>query len=272
MKTVLLCHGGDDLNRVALCRWLASFSQLSGIVVIEETRRRAVSRVKREMKRIGKIRFLDVLAYRVFHHLFLRSAENAYKRRLLLEVSVKYPPIPEDLPSLVTASPNSPETQAFLERVKPDLMVARCKVILKPEIFQIARLGTYVMHPGICPQYRNAHGCFWALAQRDLGNVGMTLLKVDKGVDTGPVYGFFSYPYDELSESHTVIQHRTVFDNLDEIRQKLVEIERGIAIPVNVTGRSSREWGQPWLTRYLAWKYAARKRAKGYEADIAALP
>ena len=54
---------------------------------------------------------------------------------------------------------------------------ARCKVILKEKIFGIPRVGTFVMHPGICPEYRNAHGCFWALVRRDLERVGMTLLR-----------------------------------------------------------------------------------------------
>jgi methionyl-tRNA formyltransferase len=128
------------------------------------------------------------------------------------------------------------------------------------------------MHPGVCPEYRNAHGCFWALAQGDLQNVGMTLLKVDKGIDTGPVYGYFSYPYDECDESHIVIQHRTVFENLNSLRDKLLEIEKGSAIPVDTAGRKSGAWGQPWLSRYWAWKNAARQRAKDNEADIAALP
>jgi hypothetical protein len=105
----------------------------------------------------------------------------------------------------------------------------------------------------------------------DLKNVGMTLLKVDKGVDTGPVYGFFSSEYDEVAESHTVIQHRTLFDNLDPVRDKLLEIETGTATPIDITGRSSGAWGQPWLTRYLAWKHAAKRRTTKYETDIAAL-
>jgi methionyl-tRNA formyltransferase len=85
------------------------------------------------------------------------------------------------------------------------------------------------MHPGICPEYRNAHGCFWALANGDSARVGMTLLKIDKGVDTGPVYGHYTYPYDERHESHVVIQHRVVFENLEALREKLEHIAAGDA-------------------------------------------
>ena len=117
------------------------------------------------------------------------------------------------------------------------------------------------MHPGICPEYRNAHGCFWALAENDLDRVGMTLLRIDAGVDTGPVYAYYGCAYDELRESHIVIQDRMVFDNLDSLRAKFEEIHAGSAVTLDTTGRASHAWGQPWLTRYLGWKRAAKKRA-----------
>ena len=116
------------------------------------------------------------------------------------------------------------------------------------------------MHPGICPEYRNAHGCFWALANNDRERVGMTLLRIDRGVDTGPVLGHFYCKYDERSESHIVIQHRTVFDNLDAVAKRLIEIHEGRAVTMETSGRNSAAWGQPWLTRYFHWKLEARTR------------
>src|SRR5262249_35863815 len=93
----------------------------------------------------------------------------------------------------------------------PDIMIARCKTLLKESIFSIPTRGTFVMHPGICAEYRNAHGCFWPLAQADYKRVGMTLLRVDKGVDTGSVYGYYTCDFDESTDSHAQIQHRVVF-------------------------------------------------------------
>jgi len=37
MRTFLICHQQEMLNRVGLARWLASFSELTGILVLEET-------------------------------------------------------------------------------------------------------------------------------------------------------------------------------------------------------------------------------------------
>jgi methionyl-tRNA formyltransferase len=174
----------------------------------------------------------------------------------------RYPDIPATCRVLETPSPNSAEVLALLREVHPDVIIARCKSILKEDIFRTAQKGTFVMHPGICPEYRNAHGCFWALAQGDLDNVGMTLLRIDAGVDTGPVYGYYRCNYNEVRESHIVIQSRVVFDNLDSLREKFDEIFAGTARTIDTKGRKSAAWGQPWMTRYLSWKRAARRRAK----------
>ena len=126
-------------------------------------------------------------------------------------------------------SPNSTAAEAFIRERAPDLVIARCKTLLQERIFSIPALGTYVLHPGICPEYRNAHGCFWALASGDHANVGATLLRIDRGVDTGPVFGYFRVQADPRLESHLVTEHRAVLEHLDDIRDKLREIDAGAA-------------------------------------------
>lgn len=259
MKTLLICHEDDALNRIALAGWLSSFSELTGIVSLVEVPSRMKKRVKMEIQRIGYLRFLDVLAFRVFYKLRLAKQDSAWEQRTLATLRTMYP-LSDRIPVLRAATPNSQEAEAFIREHRPDLIIARCKTLLAERIFSIARVGTIVMHPGICPEYRNSHGCFWALANDDLGNVGMTLLKVDKGVDTGPVYGYFRIKYDEKNETHIVIQHRVVFDNLPAIQQSLEMIAAGAAPTIDTRGRKSHVWGQVWLTKYLAWKRKARNR------------
>lgn len=260
MKTLLICHRGADLTRVGIARWLASFSDLSGMIVLRENKRRVWRRIRREIKRVGPLRFVDVLAFRAYYRLFRAPGDRRWERERLRTLSERFPPVSEEVPVLQTHSPNTPEAERFVKNIAPDLLVARCKTLIKESVFSIPSRGTFVFHPGICPEYRNAHGCFWALATDDLPRVGMTLLRIDRGVDTGPVFGYYSYPYDEVNESHAVIQHRVVLDNLDQIREKLLDIYYGTAVPLDTTGRTSATWGQPWLTRYLQWKRKARQR------------
>jgi len=261
-RTVLICHHDEPLNRFGLARWMASFTDLAAIVVVREPQGRLRKRIRREIERVGILRFLDVLAFRVYYRLSLARGDRAWTEATLQKLAQRYGDIPESCRVLETPSPNSVEALQLLRDVQPDLIVARCKNILKADIFKTAQKGTFVMHPGICPEYRNAHGCFWALANRDVNNVGMTLLRVDAGVDTGPVYGYYKYAYDELRESHTVIQNRVVLDNLDSLRAKFEDILAGRAQSIDTAGRKSRAWGQPWLTSYVRWKRAAARGPK----------
>ena len=269
MKTLLVCHHDAPLHRLGMARWLGSFSDLSGIVEIHESRDRLWRRVRREIGRVGTLRFLDVLAFRTYERLRLAAADRAWEQREVARLCAVYPPSPPDVPIHVTSDPNSPATAAFIRDVAPDLMLAACKIILRKEVFTLPPSGTYVVHPGICPEYRNAHGCFWALANDDMHNVGATLLRIDAGVDTGPVYGHFRYDYDSLRESPFVIQTRVVFENLDAIRLAMLDAATGRSQPLDTSRRPSAAWGQPWLTRYLRWKQRARKRHR--ESAVAAL-
>ena len=259
MRTLLICHEGADLDREGLARWLGSFSTFAGTVVIREPGGRMRKRIAREITRVGLWRFLDVLAFRAYYALRQAGGDREWEARELQRLRSWFPNRPE-VPDVVVSSPNSAEAEAFIRERRPDLVVARCKTLLAERIFSIPRLGTFVMHPGICPEYRNAHGCFWALANGELDKVGMTLLRIDQGVDTGPVYGYFSYGYDEVSESHRVISQRVLFDNLEGVAAKLLEINEGRARRIDTFGRRSAAWGQPWLSTYLEWKRHARVR------------
>jgi methionyl-tRNA formyltransferase len=258
-RSVLICHAESRLNREGIARWLASFTDLAGMILIEERSSQLRARVRREVKRIGPWRFLDVMAFRVYYRLALARADARWLDRRLDQIAVRYGDLPHTMEVLRTSDPSSAEAEAFLRRLAPDLMVARCKRILKERVFSIPRTGTFVLHPGVCPEYRNAHGAFWALAERDLDKVGVTLLKIDRGVDSGPVYGYYSYEFDEVNESHIVIMTRLVLDNLDSLRDTLLDIHRGTAACIDTTGRRSATWGQPWLSRYLRWKRDGRK-------------
>ena len=269
MKTVLICHENDRIDREVIGPWLASFSDLVGVVIIREPVGRLRSRIKRELKRSGFLRFLDVLAFRLFYKLVLSKRDKLWQGREIGRLSRIYPTLHE-VPQIVTSSPNSVESEEFLTRFSPDIVVARCKTILKRSVFDRANVATIVFHPGICPEYRNAHGCFWALAKADYEKVGMTLLQIDEGVDTGPVFGYFSYDYDPLNESHSVIQTRVVTENLVAIEWKMEEIFSGTAEPIDVSSRESNAFGQPWLTEYIKIRNRARSLRRAKTKKIAA--
>ena len=226
---------------------------------------RCESALRREITRVGWLRILDVFSFRLFYRLILAARDRDWIDAQLARLQHEYLAVPASVPVLRVASPNSPEAQAFIAAAQPGIIVALVKNMLAERIFGIATTGTFVLHPGICPEYRNSHGCFWALAEDDVDTVGMTLLRIDKGVDTGPIFGYFRTEFDEVADSHIRIQNAVVVDNLPAIATKFQEIAAGTAPAISIDGRASRAWGQPWLTAYLRWKRHARRRRNAHQ-------
>jgi Formyl transferase len=260
MRSVLICQHDSLLVREIMPRWLASFTDLAGVLVIREPRGHRLSKVKRSLRQQGLWGTIDLLAYRLFHRLRHGVGDRQQEARIQQTHGAIYPPVPYQVPLLEVSSPNNSAAQAFIRSCQPEIMLACCKHILKPAIFEQASQGTYVMHPGICPEYRNAHGCFWALVNGDMARVGMTLLKIDRGIDTGPVYGYFSAPYDvrqsapcpassgaDRSRNHRADFHRrTLFRRLgatDAVELLEVETCRKAAETTRLVPADSRHSG-----------------------------
>jgi len=257
-----MCNGDDPIDMRGITAWLATRMRLVGIIEVHESPWRLVKKTRREIRRVGFWRFLDVLAFRIYYRLKFAQRDARWSKTEIARLRQRYNGHPEAAATLVTRNPNSSEIEEFLNQLQPDLMVIRSKHLLNANIFTIPKHGTYALHPGICPEYRNAHGCFWALANRDLQHVGMTLLQVDSGVDTGPSLLQVSYAFDEINESHRVIQYRVILENLDRIAECLIDASTGKFRPLDISQRQSRTWGQPWLSAYLKWKQAARNTSR----------
>ena len=258
LRVVLMAHDEEPLHAGAVADWLAEREDLRGIIRIVDPPRARRRRVRRELKRSGVVGFMDVVAWRLYHRLRFGAESRRVRARLLEGLRPAAGSAASgSAPTLRTSGPSSPEVQAFLEHADADIMIALVKHILKPAVFMMPRHGTFVFHPGICPEYRNAHGCFWALARGDRNRVGMTVLRIDEGVDTGPVFGYFTLPEARWSSSPIALQHQVVLENLGAITDLLRDVVAGRAAPVDVADRESGTWGQPRLTAWLRRPTAA---------------
>jgi methionyl-tRNA formyltransferase len=71
--------------------------------------------------------------------------------------------------------------------LSPDLVILAFVTDLIPEaLLDIPSLGTICYHPSLLPRHRGASGINWAVIQGDT-RTGLTILWVDKGIDTGPI-------------------------------------------------------------------------------------
>jgi methionyl-tRNA formyltransferase len=89
-------------------------------------------------------------------------------------------------PLLQPARARNEQFIADLRELKPDLIVvAAYGQILPPAILDLPRYGCLNVHTSLLPKYRGAAPIQWAIAQGD-AETGVTIMKMDAGLDTGP--------------------------------------------------------------------------------------
>ncbi len=105
-------------------------------------------------------------------------------------------------------------------------------------------------HVGITPLYRGVHGGYWALASGDPDHFGVTIHKIDKGIDTGEIVAqtvtersdsdnFATYPLLQIASAIPLLKQaiRSAIDGKLE------------AIPA--PGGESKLWSHPTAFQYL---------------------
>ena len=131
--------------------------------------------------------------YLIFQRFFISPNSRIKKilRKFLTNKWIEYSTVIEELvkdfssPLLVTDDINDERARKFLEDLKPDLGVVCGSGIIKDYIFTIPKFGCINYHAGIVPKYRGCEPIFWQLYYKD--DVGYTVHKIDKEVDTGEI-------------------------------------------------------------------------------------
>lgn len=78
-------------------------------------------------------------------------------------------------------------TQAFLSGFRPDaIVVVAYGHIIPPWMIDLPRLGCLNLHASLLPKYRGAAPISWALIRGER-TTGVTTMKIDPGLDTGPI-------------------------------------------------------------------------------------
>jgi len=80
-----------------------------------------------------------------------------------------------------------PEVYDVFKKLQPELVIeAFVTDILPQSLLDIPSIGTICYHPSLLPRHRGASAINWAITQGDT-RTGLTILWVDKGIDTGPI-------------------------------------------------------------------------------------
>tara|TARA_R110002020_G_scaffold364543_6_gene576847 strand:- start:2543 stop:3232 length:690 start_codon:yes stop_codon:yes gene_type:complete len=68
-----------------------------------------------------------------------------------------------------------------------DIAISFGTGLIKPHLFNTPKMGTINVHRGIASKYRGLDSDLWAIYNKDIDNIGVTLHYVDEKLDTGSI-------------------------------------------------------------------------------------
>lgn len=185
--------------------------------VIREAKPALPTFLKRRIKKLG---IGTVLGQVVFQTLVFPVVAHRSRRRvrqIILSHHLDTSEIPARC-SIDVSSVNSDHAIAELQRLSPRVVVVNGTRIIQERVLQSVDAIFLNTHAGITPMYRGVHGGYWALASRDPGNCGVTIHKVDKGIDTGGIVAqatiiptpddtFVTYPFLQTASAIPLLEN-----------------------------------------------------------------
>lgn len=102
----------------------------------------------------------------------------------------------EGIPVLTPERPRGEEFEEELRALSPDIsVVVAYGHILRPEILEIPRAGSWNVHASLLPELRGAAPIHWAIA-RGYETTGVTIMRMAEGMDDGPILHQVEEPID----------------------------------------------------------------------------
>jgi methionyl-tRNA formyltransferase len=159
------------------------------------------------------------------------------------------------IPVLQPERARRPEFIAELSQLAPALIVvAAYGQILPQSLLDIPRFGCLNVHGSLLPKYRGAAPIQWAILNDEL-ETGITIMKMDAGLDTGDMLTQFSIPirpsdtgqtlHDKLASAGAELLVRTIPDYLAGKIQPRKQPAAGVSYARKITKEDGRlDWHQ----------------------------
>ncbi len=180
----------------------------------------------------------------------------AGRNLLPLPPPVKVEALALGLPVWQPEKARDPEFLQVLKRLAPDvIVVAAYGQLLPTGLLEIPVRGCVNLHTSILPRWRGAAPIQWAIASGD-PETGVTLMKMEAGLDTGPILAISRTPIgpqetsDQLHDRLAALAASLLLDRLPGyLEGQLPEIQQpleGVTYARKITREDGRiDWTQP---------------------------
>lgn len=233
-----------DVGRIA-ARHLAA--RLPDITIIVEDRVSRLSLLRGRVRRLGLMCVAGQLAFMAFNRVLIRLSQP--RIRALIARFGMDDRWPDQCTLIRIPSVNAPECIAELNLIGPAAVLVVGTRVISRQVLSAVTVPFINYHAGITPKYRGIHGGYWAKAEGDLENFGVTVHLVDPGIDTGAVLyqarvgpepgdNYATFPYLQLAAGLPLLEQAAQ----DALDGKLAP--RRVDLP-------SRMWSHPTIWRYV---------------------
>jgi methionyl-tRNA formyltransferase len=255
-----------------ICEWLAQRTDLVLIIWTNrlswsaggaDRRQRVVERFRRRARRYGWPRALNEALYYAIYRGFLAKKDQRDVTGAIRAVET-HPMKPlSEIEQIMPSSIKDKNLEEALRRSEVDALFAMCiDVFLPSEIIGAPRLGSFLWHEGITPEYRGVYSPFWAMVNDDAEHVGYTLLRMNDKLDAGAIYVQGQIrDVDAYRHWHSYLGHKSIIDSLQETEIFLKKLEHGEAKPIERPGAQDHYYSYATATALcrLFWHRLRRR-------------
>ena len=182
MKEVVLICKNSEISRII---YNTLKVEKLNITVIVERKETLINIFRKRLKKYG---ILISLSQGFFYIMYFILKKISFKR--ILEIKKSYKISFKKIPTsklYYIKNINSKVLIEYVNKIKPNLVIINGTRILKNNTIENILCPIINIHMGITPKYRGVHGGYWALVNQDKNKFGVTIHRVDKGIDTGEV-------------------------------------------------------------------------------------
>ena len=238
---------GEGKSSVFMYNGLKDDFLISKVIIEEKSDKKKL--LKKRVKRLGYFKVIGQVLFQITVPNILERSSQKRIREIKSIYNLDSIPIPKNLVYNVN-SVNSVECIEFIRNQKPDLIIVNGTRIISKKVLNCISATFVNTHAGITPKYRGVHGGYWALANDDRNNCGVTVHLVDSGIDTGGVLyqskilptgkdNFATYTYHQIGEG-IIIMKKAITDFLNSRLRETIP-----------STAESKLWYHPTIWTYL---------------------
>jgi hypothetical protein len=166
------------------------------------------------------------------------------------------------IPVLTCSDPNDAAFRARLARHELDVVFNQSEHLLRRPLLEVPRLGFISRHGSLLPAFRGRMASFWAHATPGAA-AGVTVHRVDEGLDTGPILARDAVPVDPRWDYARVLD--ALFESSPELVWRGIDrLADPAFVPEPNLHDGTRAYRVPTLSDALAYRLRlARLRCGG---------